>query len=331
MDDGLVKPEHKEGNDGADEGADLGATSEQQGLSDAARKYARRQCGYKQFMTRVHAYIIHLRKTHRAKVEENEKTKNPLGEKNFDKQIIPTTLAYHDPEDRKGTENISTRRIAEHDEEDPEERRQTEMVRCFLDNIRWKTHPLEVNSKSGGTDIWWLDRNLSNVATDHAAKTLSMPGSGAAGEETVSHGDPLSLNDGPLDAVNLKTDLGDIRVQTNIAAPPPTPHLTAKRDIRSPTSSSSENPIYQGVPASSNRIGTTDTGAAPSRAATAIETTENKNERGGITWVELYVYFILHGGGVQIEELKKKHPLMKTISLQSAIASLKKRCDSQRR
>ena len=55
VEDGTVEDAHKKGNDGADVGAELGATSEQQDLSDAARKYAGRQWRYKQFMTRVHA------------------------------------------------------------------------------------------------------------------------------------------------------------------------------------------------------------------------------------------------------------------------------------
>ena len=151
VEDGTVQADHKEGNDGADEGADLGATDEQQGLSDAARKYAGRQWRYKQFMIRIHAYIIHLRRTHRAKLEEIEKVRNPFGVKDLNKQLIPSTLQYHDPEDRRGTENISTRRIAEHDEDDPEERKQTEMVRCFIDNVRWKTE----KGERGG--ITWVE------------------------------------------------------------------------------------------------------------------------------------------------------------------------------
>ena len=87
-------------------------------------------------------------------------------------------------------ENISTRRIAEHDEDDPEERKQTEKVRCFIDNIRWRSEECE---------------------------------------------------------------------------------------------------------------------------------------RGGITWIELYALYALHGGCSEIEALKKKHPLMKTASLQSAVAAFKKR------
>ena len=73
--DGTVDEAHKRGNDGADERADLGATEEQQDLSDAARKYAGRQWRYKQFIPRIHLYIIHLRKAQRKKLEEIEKLK----------------------------------------------------------------------------------------------------------------------------------------------------------------------------------------------------------------------------------------------------------------
>ena len=116
---------------------------EQQELSTAARKYATRQWRYKVFMARVHQYIIHLRKAYRGKMDGKERMENPFGDGNIKKQLIPTQLAYADPKDRKGTENISTRRIAEHDEDDPEERKQTEKVRCFIDNIGWSAEECE--------------------------------------------------------------------------------------------------------------------------------------------------------------------------------------------
>ena len=39
----------------------------------------------------------------------------------------------------------------------------------------------------------------------------------------------------------------------------------------------------------------------------------------------MYAFYILHGGGIELEALKIKHPLMKTPSLQSAVADFKRR------
>ena len=77
VDEGTLIAAHKEGNNGADEGADKRAVDEQQDLSNAARKYAGRQWRYKQMMVRVHLYIIHLRKATREKLEAL-KTSEPL-------------------------------------------------------------------------------------------------------------------------------------------------------------------------------------------------------------------------------------------------------------
>ena len=190
VDEGTVEAAHKEGNDGADKGADKGAVEEQQELSSAARTYARRQWKYKKLMARVHLYIIHLRKAMKEKLEALKRQANPFGDKEFVKQLIPSHLEYADIGRPQDTESISTRKIEEHDETDLEERRQAEKIRCFIDNIRWKS------------------------------------------------------------------------------------------------------------------------------------TTE---ERGGITWIELYIYYILHGGGSNIEKAKNESPFAKTPSLQSAMANFKKR------
>ena len=190
VDEGTVKAAHKEGNDGADKGADKGAVEEQQELSDAARKYASRQWKYKKLMARMHLYIIHLRKATKDKIEALEKQMNPFDDKEKMKQLIPDRLTYADAKGPRETENISTRRIEEHDEADPEERGKAEKARCFIDNVRWKN-------------------------TEEA--------------------------------------------------------------------------------------------------------------RGGITWIEFYIYFILHGGGKDIEKDKDESPLAKMPSLQNAIAEFKRR------
>lgn len=62
VDEGAVEAEHKEGNDGAGEGADKGVVDEQQGLSNTARKYAGRQWRYKQLMARMHSSIYEQRR-----------------------------------------------------------------------------------------------------------------------------------------------------------------------------------------------------------------------------------------------------------------------------
>ena len=50
-----------------------------------------------------------------------------------------------------------------------------------------------------------------------------------------------------------------------------------------------------------------------------------KEERGGITWIELYIYYTLHGGGNDIEKKRAEAPLAKTPSLQAALAEFKRR------
>ena len=137
VDEDTVKVARKEGNDGADKGAGKGAVEEQQDLSDAARKYASRQWRYKQLIARMHLYIIHLWKATKGETEALQKQMNPFDDKEQKKQLIPDRLTYADAKGPRGTENISTQRIEEHGEADPEERGKAETVRCFIDNVRW--------------------------------------------------------------------------------------------------------------------------------------------------------------------------------------------------
>jgi len=50
----------------------------------------------------------------------------------------------------------------------------------------------------------------------------------------------------------------------------------------------------------------------------AIE--EEDDETVGITWLELYVYYAIHGGCNEIIEARKAKPLSKAATLQTAIA-----------
>ena len=52
---------------------------------------------------------------------------------------------------------------------------------------------------------------------------------------------------------------------------------------------------------------------------------EDEAEHPGITWLELYVLFAMHGGCEQIREKQKTQPHLKAETLQTAIASFKKR------
>ena len=52
---------------------------------------------------------------------------------------------------------------------------------------------------------------------------------------------------------------------------------------------------------------------------------DDTTEHPGITWLELYVLFAIHGGCEQIREKQKTQPHVKAETLQTAIAGFKKR------
>ena len=56
---------------------------------------------------------------------------------------------------------------------------------------------------------------------------------------------------------------------------------------------------------------------------TAIE--EEDDETVGITWLELYIYYAIHGGCKEIIRARKETPLSKAATLQNAIARFKAR------
>ena len=49
-----------------------------------------------------------------------------------------------------------------------------------------------------------------------------------------------------------------------------------------------------------------------------------EDERGGITWIELYAMYAIHGGCEYEEEEKRKDPLRKAPMLQKQLANSKK-------
>ena len=52
---------------------------------------------------------------------------------------------------------------------------------------------------------------------------------------------------------------------------------------------------------------------------------EDNIETPGITWLELYILFAIHGGCEHIHKIRKEKPLSKTETLQTAITKFKAR------
>ena len=151
VDEGTVPLQQKEGNDGADGAADSGAVDMQDDLAKTTNKYAYRQWRYKKFIARVQSDIVYLRKAANDKLEKFKKQEHPFEEQGQKKITIPLALRYADNADRMGTEKINTRKVEPHDETNIEERKHTEKVRCFIDNVRWK----DQKEKQGG--ITWIE------------------------------------------------------------------------------------------------------------------------------------------------------------------------------
>ena len=51
---------------------------------------------------------------------------------------------------------------------------------------------------------------------------------------------------------------------------------------------------------------------------------EEKEEEGGITWIEFYAWHTIHGGQEEDEEERNRDPLRKTPMLQQQVADFKK-------
>ena len=52
---------------------------------------------------------------------------------------------------------------------------------------------------------------------------------------------------------------------------------------------------------------------------------EDDSETPGMTWLELYIYYAIHGGCDHIREKQRAQPLAKVETLQTAIAKFKAR------
>ena len=52
---------------------------------------------------------------------------------------------------------------------------------------------------------------------------------------------------------------------------------------------------------------------------------DDATDHPGITWLELYVYYAIHGGCEQIRETQRTQPLIKAETLQTTISNFKKR------
>ena len=55
-----------------------------------------------------------------------------------------------------------------------------------------------------------------------------------------------------------------------------------------------------------------------------LQWTTDPKENGGVTWLELYAMYLIHGGARREEEEAEKDPLRITPSLQTRLAEFKK-------
>ena len=85
-------------------------------------------------------------------VEQRAKQEDPSDANAGEKQTIPKQLQYGQPGD--DAEYLSIRKVQHHDEQNEEERKQMEKVRCFLSNVKWRTINEEDEEVAG---ITWLE------------------------------------------------------------------------------------------------------------------------------------------------------------------------------
>ena len=78
--------EEKEGNDGADEAADIGAEALQPEEGALAKFYARRHWRYQNIMGRVQNFILKMRTKHKEKREALKKEANPTRDEQKEKR-----------------------------------------------------------------------------------------------------------------------------------------------------------------------------------------------------------------------------------------------------
>ena len=85
VDEGKVRAEDKEGNDKADEAADMGATTSQGKLEFFAEIFSWRHARYRSLMARIQCFIVELKKEEQPLKQEQEKAKDPFGKKKNEK------------------------------------------------------------------------------------------------------------------------------------------------------------------------------------------------------------------------------------------------------
>ena len=78
VEDGRVKQADREGNDQSDKAADLGVTEGQEEVNYLGWKYAARLKAYTRMMTKIHEFIIKVRKKQKELIEKKAKEKDPF-------------------------------------------------------------------------------------------------------------------------------------------------------------------------------------------------------------------------------------------------------------
>ena len=148
--DGKVKAEDAYGNDKSDQAAENGVTLEQPQFTKIAKRYANKHKQYKDFMKRIHTFIVKTKKADRKLREDKKKEEDPFATQAAGKATIPKALHYAED---AATElfRCKVRRIGEEEGGSRSEMRETQSIANFISQIEWAK---EVGEGGG---ITWLE------------------------------------------------------------------------------------------------------------------------------------------------------------------------------
>ena len=144
-----VAKEDKEGNDEADEAAELGSKGEQPKLFHLAKIYSHRQKQYKKLMNKIHKYIISIMGAEKEARKKADKEKNPFMDKHRQKITVQKKLTY--AQDTDETKQLQIRELRRQECKDDKEYDESRKVINFLTHTRWTSQQLP----QGG--ITWLE------------------------------------------------------------------------------------------------------------------------------------------------------------------------------
>jgi len=135
VEEGRVKAIDKEGNDKADEAAEMGATTGQGKLRSLAEIYSWRHAMYRKLMARIQKFIVELKKEEKKQKQEDDKAKDPFGRKEATKVEVPLSLRYAKEEE---AERISMHEVRKQWCKDEEEWTYVKGVQEVLRSVEWK-------------------------------------------------------------------------------------------------------------------------------------------------------------------------------------------------